>query len=396
MMIKAFSSLIAATSCAILIGFNSVASAQTPAEPLPLVQTPTGILFRVKAPTAQSVYLGGTFNGWGGSDGNAITDPAAKMFGPDETGTFEIFAPLTPGTHVFKYAINGVEWIPGPPELPRAKDDFDNTPGQRQLMGSAVDFSLQEPPWPSYVPTSEMLPFAFTHQQTGEAYLRVRFFSRNAQIAHVVGSWDGWAGIGNRTVNEPSKAMNPTPVPNVWESYIGPLPEGFVQYKIVANTREWLSDPCVADVSQDGNSVVFMSKTGNTWSAAYTPRFSPDQVRSETKKRWGGTLDWEDDRNAGFAAARLTGKKMLWIITLPGSKPSEALMREISADAQLSEQLKDFICLETRASDVKDIIQSRGIFRLPYVVLVDSSYKPVYEKFNPPMEELKSSISALK
>lgn len=370
--------------------------AQIPAEPLPLVHTPTGMLFRVKAPGAESVYLAGTFNGWGGSDGNAIQEPTAKMFGPDEEGVFEIFAPLTPGTHIFKYAINGNQWIPGPPDLPRAKDDFDNTPGQRQMMGSAVDFSLQEPPWPSYVPTVEMLPVAFTHQQTGEGYLRVRFFSRHASQAHVVGSWDGWQGISNRTVSEPRKAMQPTPVPNVWESYIGPISEGFVQYKIVANTREWLSDPCVTDVSQDGNSVVYMAKQPNgQWLAQYTPRFAANQVRTETKKRWGGTLDWEDDRNAGFAAARLTGKKLFWVITLPGSRPSENLMRAISADPDLSSQLKDFICLETRASDVKDIIEQRRIIRLPYVVLVDSKYKPVYEKFNPSLAELKTKVVGL-
>lgn len=386
-------SLIVAMTLGVL-GGNPRADAQ---EALPLEYSPTGVLFRVKAPGAKNVYLAGTFNGWGGSDGTSIADPACKMFGPDEQGGFEVFYSLTPGTHVFKYAIDGNRWIPGPPDLPRAKDDFDTTSGQGGMMGSMFEFALQEPPWPSYVPTKEMLPVVVTHKQTGEPYVRIRFFSRQATEAHVVGSWDGWGGISNRAVASEKHAMKKTRVPNIWENHIGPLKEGVVEYKIVVNKRQWLSDPSVIEQSQDGNTRINVTKGGDgKWFAEYNPRFDPAATRKKTSARWGGTLEWEDDRNEGFRKGSAQKKRMLWVITMPKSALSEKLMKEINADPQLTAQLKDFVCLETAANEVDDIVKRRKIYRLPYVILVDSNYKPVYEKFNPSLAELKEKVATLK
>lgn len=364
-------------------------------KPLPLKFSPTGVLFSVQAPKAKEVYVAGTFNGWGGSDGTVVMDPNAKMYGPDDNGVFEFFTPLTPGKHTFKFCINGTQWVAGPPDLPRAKDDFDTTAGQGGVMGSAFEFALQDPPWPSYVPTKEMLPQAVTHKDTGQPYLRIRFFSRQAQVAHVVGSWDGWAGVGNRSVTESNKEMQKTKVPNIWEKYIGPLPEGNVEYKIVVNNRQWLSDPSVSEQSQDGNSMVQIANYKNTWYAIYTPRFAPDARRRATTKRWGGDLDWLDDRSDGFLKAQVGKKKMIWVITLPKSTLSDQLMKEINADPEVSGKLKEFICLETSANEVQDILRQRRIYRLPHVVLVNSKYKPVYEQFNPSLPELKAQLNKL-
>jgi len=374
---------------------HSPLSAQAQPEPLPLVYSPTGVLFRVKAPGAQTVHLAGTFNGWAGSNGKTVADPTAKMYGPDENGIFEIFYSLTPGRHTFKYCVDGTRWIQGPKDLPTAKDDFDIAEGQNGMPGSAFMFALQEPPWPSYVPTTEMLPTVLVHNTTGKPYLRVRFFSRQAKSAHVVGSWDGWAGISNRSVADNARAMTPTRVPNIWEKYVGPLKEGMVEYKVVVNNRQWLSDPSVKEFSQDGNTMVRIVKAGDKWAPMYTPRFDPRAVRKETKSRWGGTLPWEDDRDAGFAQAQLTKKKMIWVITLPKSQLSENLMKTVNTDPEIVTQLENFICLETAANEVDDIIRQRKIYRLPYVVLVDSKYKPAWEGFNPDAATLKAKLAAL-
>ncbi len=380
--------LIAASQATAAVDMNKVKA-------LPLQHTTKGVRFLVQAPGAKQVFLTGTFNGWGGSDGSTVSDPSCLMFGPDERGVFETFVSLTPGTHIFKYAVDGHLWMPGPENLPRAADDFDRTSGQNGLKGSSFQFSLKDPPWPSYVPTREMLPVVFTHNETGKPYLRVRFFSRQAKIAHVVGSWDGWAGIGNRSVNAQDHAMKLTQVPNIWETYIGPLNPGNLEYKVVANYRQWLSDPSVREYSEDGNTKMSIGHKDGQWFPIYTPRFDPNAVREDTSKRWGGPLVWEDDRNAGFAKARLTQKPMLWVITLPESPLSVNLMRSINSDNDLTQTLGNFITLETPANEVRDILQKRGIYRVPYVVLVDAQYKPVYEKFNPSIAEIKQQIASI-
>ena len=381
-------------ACVMFLTLEANTQAQQ-VEPLPLVMSPKGVLFRIRAPGAKAVYLAGTFNGWAASDGCTVSDPASKMYGPDENGIFEIFYSLTPGSHIFKFCVDGTTWYAGDPSLPRKKDDFDTTSCQNGMAGSSFEFALGEPPWPSYVPTTEMIPVIVVHKGTNQPYLRVRFFSRQAQSAHIVGNWDGWAGIAYRAVQDPAKAMYKTRVPNVWEKYIGPLKEGTLEYKIVANNRMWLSDPSVREQSQDGNTLIQIVQMNGQWVPQYRPRFDPKAVRQDTGKRWGGNLVWEDDRNAGFAKANLTKQRMIWVITLPKSRISEQLMKDINADAQLTGTLANFVCLETSANEVEDIMRQRKINRLPYVILVDSKYKPVYEKFNPSIEELRQKTATL-
>lgn len=376
------------------------ALAQTVLEPLPLKFDSTGVLFRVKAPDAFTVHLAGTFNGWGGSDGSSISDPSSKMYGPDDEGIFEIFYSLTPGRHIFKYCVDNKEWFPGPADLPRAKDDFDTTEGQKGMMGSMFEFHLKEPSWPSYIPTREMLPIAGTDPETGKPLLRIRFFSR-ADAAHVVGSFDGWSGIGSRAVHSDWHAMKPAigangqPVPNIWEKVIGPLKEGPLEYKIVVNNRMWLSDPTVIEQSQDGNTMLTVARHGDRYIAVYRPRFHPDAERRDTAKRWGNNLDWADDQNNAFLRASALKNKMIWVITLPKSTLSEEMMVRLNQDPEMVERLKGFICLETPANEVERILREQGIFRMPHVILVDSNYKPVYGAFNPSAEELKAALDKL-
>lgn len=362
---------------------------------LPLEHGPTGVLFRVQSDEAREIYVAGTFNGWAGSDGFTVRDERHKMYGPNADGIFEKFYPLTPGNHVFKYCIDGYFWAPGPPDLPRAKDDFDLLEGQQGMMGTQFEFSLESPPWPSYVSTQDMMPVAVLHRETNRPYLRVRFFSRQANTVHVVGSWDGWGGIAYRAVEDESHKMREANEPNFFESYIGPLEPGILEYKFVVNNRQWLSDPSVVEQSEDGNTAMQIAQYNGNWVALYTPRFDPDAKRRDTKSRWGDQLIWLDDRDEGFFRARASQNPMLWVITLPESRPSVSLMEKINADPEMVSMLKNMVCLETAAHEVEDILRDQRIFRLPHVVLVDSQYRPVYSEFNPQPDQLKAKLQGL-
>ncbi|MCB2153589.1 hypothetical protein KQI84_01780 [bacterium] len=369
------------------------------AEALPLVHTPIGVLFRVKAPDAQSVYLAGTFNGWAGSDGYTVTDPSARMYGPDDNGVYEIFYPLTPGTHIFKYCVNGAPdgWMPGPSDLPRAKDDFDNTPGQAGLMGSSFEFSLTEPPWPPKIPNQLMRPVVLVKNTDGQPYLRVRFFSRQAKSVHAVGSWDGWTGISDRAVFDDYHKLSVTNVPHVWEGYLGPLTEGTLEFKLVVNNRQWLSDPSVLQVSQDGNSVIQIFQRNGQWYAGYTPRFPDGAQRQAEENRWGNALKWHIEREDTFKMAADSNTPLLWVITLPGSKYSQELMEQINTDPALVTELKNrFICLETPANEVQHILRKYRIFRVPYVAVFDSNMTPTWRGFNPSTSFLRQELEKVK
>ncbi|MEQ8820874.1 MAG: hypothetical protein RLY93_11570 [Sumerlaeia bacterium] len=374
------------------------------AEALPLIYTPTGVLFRVKAPDASSVYIAGTFNGWANSDGYTVSDPESKMFGPDENGVFEHFYTLTPGVHVFKYCVNGTHdgWMPGPPDLERRKDDFDVTAGQGGTMGSAFEFSLEEPPWPGYIPNGSMRPRLLVSKMDGKPYLRVRFFSRQANIVHIVGSWDGWAGISDRGVYDEYHAAavarrsdTSEEVPYVWEKYIGPLEEGTLEYKIVVNNRQWLADPSVLQASEDGNSVVGIRRLNESWVPVYTPRFPDNQTREDIKKRWGPNLEWEIGLKEGFDLARANRKPMIWVITLPGSAYSERFMKGINSDPAVVQTLKSFVCLETPANEVRNLLRKYQIYRVPYVAIFDSAGQVKWRGFNPSEQTLKQQLAGI-
>jgi hypothetical protein len=59
--------------------------------------------FRLKKPDAQSVMLMGEFNGWKGQPMTKSSD-----------GTWKASVSLTPGTHGYKFLVNGSEWLLDP------------------------------------------------------------------------------------------------------------------------------------------------------------------------------------------------------------------------------------------------------------------------------------------
>ena len=85
------------------------APAQVTAQSKDLIpqKTDKGVLFQCSAPGATAVYLAGDFNNWASNSNGVITDPAAKMTGPDSKGLWQMTVKLAPGDHSFKFCVNG-------------------------------------------------------------------------------------------------------------------------------------------------------------------------------------------------------------------------------------------------------------------------------------------------
>ncbi len=64
--------------------------------------------------SAEKVYVAGSFNGWSPS--------ATLMTGPDEHGTWKITLNLRENTYLYKFVVNGEQWIPDP-NNPNKVDD---------------------------------------------------------------------------------------------------------------------------------------------------------------------------------------------------------------------------------------------------------------------------------
>lgn len=380
------------------LGDQPVVDPPTGIVPLPVEMQPNGVLFRLEAPGVGSAFVLGSFNAWGDRNGlDSTLNDACRMYGPDERGLFEFFYPMSPGTHAFAFCLEGKTKIYGPKELPRAGDIFgtQGAGGKYDLKGSVFQFQLGEPPWPSYVPNHLMMPVIVPHPTTGQPALRMRYFTRIAKSVHCVGSWDGWAG-GVGVIDDEEHRMVATRVRNVWEFHVPKLDPGVLEYKFVVDTCVWIPDPTVFNTNSHGNSLVQLADQGGAMKALYTPRFAPYQQRQNTESRWGGTVKWVDYRQEGFSRAQIEKQRMLWVITLPGSQLSKKFMEAVNADPELVQVLSNFICLETPAHEVRDIMEKQNIYRLPYVVLVDSEYKPGKTMFNPTLDQLKKELAALK
>ncbi len=80
-----------------------------------------GVRFTVSAPSARSVALSGSFNGW-----SATRHPMARV-GSD--GLWAVVIPLPPGEHAFMFVVNGTQWLSPPQAEEYVEDGFGNKNG---------------------------------------------------------------------------------------------------------------------------------------------------------------------------------------------------------------------------------------------------------------------------
>jgi hypothetical protein len=78
-------------------------------------KTDAGWRFTLSAPAAANVSLAGTFNSW-----NTSADPLTK----GDDGVWFIVRPLDPGSHQYKFVVNGSEWKTDPANPESADDGY--------------------------------------------------------------------------------------------------------------------------------------------------------------------------------------------------------------------------------------------------------------------------------
>jgi peroxiredoxin len=78
------------------------------------------VTFRYHPPAGtKAVYLAGTFNDW--------KPTALKMDGPDDSGAYQAKLVLKPGTHEYKYVLDGTRWRQDPSNLNRGGGYYHNS-----------------------------------------------------------------------------------------------------------------------------------------------------------------------------------------------------------------------------------------------------------------------------
>ncbi len=267
-----------------------------------------------------------------------------------------------------------------------------NDRGRFGETDSAADFVLPTPPWPSWLDSRLLHPAVVSDPRNGKPGLRVRFYSRHAQTVHCVGSWDGWAGETD-LVGDTVHRAEPTAVPDVYEYHIPLTGPGRLEYKFVLDAYSWISDPSVIDTNEAGHTTIDIHTDRNIVYANFQPRFSGKTASPENVFGLSGNLAWLHERAEGFSQASMSDKPMLWVITVPGSDYGTRLMKSINGTPEVTETLRNYICLETPASDVLDILQSQDIGALPCVVLVDKTYNVVWQETAPSLEEIHQQAS---
>jgi 5'-AMP-activated protein kinase regulatory beta subunit len=84
--------------------------------------------FTCVAPTAERVFLAGTFNSW---------DPSATPMLWDSSGAWALFLDLAPGTYEYKFVVDG-EWCCTPGDDERGASGLDCVPNPFGTLNRVV------------------------------------------------------------------------------------------------------------------------------------------------------------------------------------------------------------------------------------------------------------------
>lgn len=103
---------------ALLIAMSACASTITPDVPRSVAG---GVRFTYLAPAANTVYIVGSFNGWGKG--------ATQMKQDGKTGVWIAEVLIRPGEHTFMYLVDGKVWVVPPLAEDFVTDGFGQTNG---------------------------------------------------------------------------------------------------------------------------------------------------------------------------------------------------------------------------------------------------------------------------
>lgn len=202
--------------------------------------SPEGIVFKVSAPEATSVYLAGDFNSWAENTDAKISNDKYKLDGPDGEGVFKKTVAVPPGQHQLKFVINGDsdKWFA--PDWALETDQEGNaifyvTESGQPLLRTDVN--------PDWKPT------------VSEGVATFRVYRPKAESVYLAGDFNNWANNQNGTVSEPAFAMEGPDDQGVWKAE-APLTPGRHTYKFIVNGTLWEADPNAAEKDEEGHSVI--------------------------------------------------------------------------------------------------------------------------------------------
>lgn len=202
------------------------------------------VTFRFRAPSAEKVFLAGSFNDW-----SADVKPMARE-GDEFVATVE----LKPGEHQYKFVVNGKDWK----EDPLNPETVDNGLGGKNSViylksenaggassnESTLDKKAETAPTEDATTGAVLRPFpSIEITPLGKHKNRVvfRFKAPSAQTVHLAGTFNGW----NPTTLKMKKEG---------ETFVASqiLPDGEHQYKFVIDHNRWQEDPENPAKTDDG------------------------------------------------------------------------------------------------------------------------------------------------
>lgn len=201
---------------------------------VPVSAAAAPVTFRFVPPAgADRVNLAGTFNGW--------SVEATPLADADGDGVYEARIELEEGRHLYKFVVNGTEWI-----TDEAAEDFvdDGFGGRNSVLTVGRE--------PLTVNGSLTAGEGGASGSPRETLVRFRFRApEGASLVTVAGTFNEWS--------PGASALDDVDRDGVWEGTLR-LAHGTYQYKFVANGTDWFTDEHAAAFADDGfggrNSVV--------------------------------------------------------------------------------------------------------------------------------------------
>jgi 1,4-alpha-glucan branching enzyme len=185
----------------------------------------------------RSVTVAGSFNGWNPS-ANPLSDA-------DGDGVWTTDVALKPGSHQYKFVVNGSDWLTDPANPKKTPDGLGGD-------NSVVDVAAAGAPPATSAPPASTAPAATTAATAGPTFsFRAPAGARSVAVA---GSFNNWSTSAT--------AMSDADGDGVWTSDVK-LPVGTHQYKFVVNGSDWVMDPTNPKKADDGlggeNSVIVVA-----------------------------------------------------------------------------------------------------------------------------------------
>ena len=198
------------------------------------------MLFECYAPKAQVVYLAGDFNNWANNQKGQITDGQYAMQGPDTNGVWRKIVSLPPGTHQFKFNLNGdpLLWF-----VPKSVEELDADSNAVVRVTAAGEVSLRSSRNPEWKPR---------HTADGVLF---QLYAPDAHIVYLAGDFNQWANNRDGLVSGPKFAMKGPDIGGVWRADIK-LPAGRNLYQFVIDGDRWVTDPNAVENDSENHSVI--------------------------------------------------------------------------------------------------------------------------------------------